>query len=235
MVPKKSFGDQTALDSEEEEGNAFIDDGDDDMDLLKSYSVAKKTRTTAVGKAGPSIVPALRPRGSKISYSSTSAPSKKRKKKRRESNSLKSASLSMRKLSLDELFASDSSVKSSVSSSDKEFDEDIEEQVHLPKPDQLTDRSVVETFQQRSIFCSQVREIAGFSVSNNELANKIKDDYLNSNNLDIIDKSLWIILMNSKPTMSSINSILHIIVRIKVSNIRQLFYLSHLSLFIASN
>ena len=226
MVPKKSFGDQTALDSEEEEGNAFIDDGDDDMDLLKSYSVAKKTRS-AVGKAGPSIVPVLRPRGSKISYSSTSAPSKKRKKKRRESNSLKSASLSMKKLSLDGLFASDSSVKSSVSSSDKEFDEDIEEQVHLPKPDQLTDRSVVETFQQRSIFCSQVREIAGFSVSNNELANKIKDDYLNSNNLDIIDKSLWIVLMNSKPTMSSINYILHIIVRIKVRNIRQLFYLPH--------
>lgn len=234
MVPKKSFGDQTALDSEEEEGNAFIDDGDDDMDLLKSYRVAKKTRS-AVSKVGPSIVLVLRPRDSKISYSSTSAPNKKRKKKRRESNSLKSASLSMKKLSLDELFASDSSVKSSVSSSDKEFDEDIEEQVHLPKPDQLTDRSVVETFQQRSIFCSQVREIAGFSVSNNELANKIKDDYLNSNNLDIIDKSLWIILMNSKPTMSSINSILHIIVRIKVSNIRQLFYLSHLSLFIASN
>ena len=48
MVPKKSFGDQTALDSEEEEGNAFIDDGDDDMGLLKSYSVAKKTRS-AVG------------------------------------------------------------------------------------------------------------------------------------------------------------------------------------------
>ena len=209
------------------------------MDLLKSYRAAKKTRSavgkvgtavgkvgSAVGKVGPSIVPVLRPRDSKISYSSTSAPSKKRKKTKRQS-----VSLSMKKLSLDELFASDSSDNLSVSSSDKEFDEDHEEQVQLPKPDQLTDRSVVQTFQQRSIFCSQVREIANFSVSNNELANKIKDDYLNPNNLNVIDKSLWIVYMQSKPTMSCMNSILHIIVRIKVRNIMQLFYLPHFILF----
>ena len=199
------------------------------MDLLKSYSVAKKTRS-AVGKVGPSIVPVLRPRDGNISYSSTSAPTKKKRKKK--SFSVKTASNSMKKLSIDELFSSVASESSSVSSSENEYEEDSE-QVHLPKPDQLTDRSVVQTFQQRSIFCSQVREIAGFSVSNNELANKIKDDYLSPNNLDIIDKSLWIIYMQSKPTMSSMNSILQIIVRIKVRNIMQLCYLFILFYFVS--
>ena len=74
-------------------------------------------------------------------------------------------------------------------------------------------------FQQRQTFCLQVRKVANADETNNQLTNKIKDEYLIPLQYSVYDENEGVAYVRYDRSMSFIGSVLHVLVRLKVVDI----------------